>query len=155
MMNCLAASAWASAWSCWMPWSEGAWRRKGCRRRTPCELPYGWARPMIPCLFQPRPVAVDLVRLARETGAVAADHRRQRLVKPAVVGVGGGEPVARCRCAVAQPGEIDGEDAAVLDHHSAADHDAVDGVAVLAMDQLVDRIVERHPVRVIEVEQHE
>ena len=43
----------------------------------------------------------------------------------------------------------------MLDDQPAANDDAVDRSAVLAMDELVDRVVERHPVRVVEVEQHE
>src|SRR5262249_37675650 len=100
-------------------------------------------------------VAVDMVGLASEAGAVADDNRLQRLVEPAVVGMGGGETLARGLGPVAQPGEIDGQHAAVLDHHPAADHHAMDGVAVLAVDQLVDRVVAGKPVRVVEIEHHQ
>ena len=54
--------------------------------------------------------------------------------------------------AIAQSFEIDGEDAPVVDHQPAADHHADDRGAVLGMDELVDRIVQRQPIRVIEIE---
>ena len=57
--------------------------------------------------LEPRAVAVDVVGRAGEARAVAADDRHQRLVEAAVVGVGGGEAIARRRDAVAQPVEID------------------------------------------------
>src|SRR5438094_7739780 len=108
---------------------------------------HGHAGGKIPRLLQVRAVAVDVIGLAGETGAVAADDRLQRLVEPAVVGVDGGEPVARRRRPLAQLGEVDSQRPAVLDDDAAADHDTVDRGAVLAVDELVDRIVERQPVR--------
>ncbi len=98
---------------------------------------------------------MDVVGLVRQAGAVAADDRLQRLVEAAVIGIGGGEPLARRLGPVAQPGEIDIQHAPVLDHHLAADHDAVDGVAVLGMHQLVYRVVAGEPVRVVEIEQYQ
>jgi hypothetical protein len=58
---------------------------------------------------------VDVVGGAGQTRAIAADDRFECLVEAAVVGIGGGEAIARCRDAVAQPVEIDGNDAPVVD----------------------------------------
>src|SRR5579862_8852719 len=44
--------------------------------------------------LRPRTVTVHMVRHPREAGAEAADHRFQRRVELAVVGVGGMEPLA-------------------------------------------------------------
>ena len=95
---------------------------------------------------------MDVVGGARQTWAVAADDRFEGLIEAAVVGICGGKTLARSCHAIAQPVEIDGEDAAVVDDQTAADHDAGDCGAVLGVDQLVDRVIERQPVRVIEVE---
>src|SRR6266404_5594774 len=106
------------------------------------------ARPSL----EPRTVAVDMVGGAGEARAVAADDRDEGLVEALVVGVGGSEAIARRRHTVAQPGEIDRGDAPVVDDEAAGDHDTRHRRAVLAMDELVDRIVERQPVGVVEVE---
>ena len=71
---------------------------------------------------------MDVIRRGGEAGAIAADDRLQRLVEAAVVGVERREPVARSLGAFAQPHQIDGQHAAVLDDHAAADHDAVTAV---------------------------
>jgi hypothetical protein len=106
-------------------------------------------------LFQPRAIAVDMIGGKREARAVAADDRFEGLVEAPVVGIGGGEALASRRDAVAQPVEIDGEQLAVVDNEPAADHHAGDGGAVLGVDQLVDGIVERQPIRVVEIEHHD
>src|SRR5207245_763027 len=50
---------------------------------------------------------------------------------------------------------IQGEQPAVLDHHPAADHDAVDRGRVLGVDELVYGIVERHEIDRPQVEEDE
>src|SRR5215469_11291954 len=102
--------------------------------------------------LEPRAVAVDMVWGARKARAVAADDRHQRLVEAPAVDIGGGEPLPRGNDALAQPAEIDRHEAPVVDDQPAADHHARHRRAVLGMDELVDRIVERQPVRVVEVE---
>src|SRR6266851_6347434 len=102
--------------------------------------------------LQPRAVAVDVVGGAGEARAVAADDRDERLVEPPAVGVGGREAITCRRNAVAQPCKIDRGDPPVVDDEAAADHHARHRRAVLAMDELVDRVVERQPVGVVEVE---
>src|SRR3984893_5332903 len=102
--------------------------------------------------LEPRAVAVNVVRGAGEARAVAADDRDEGLVEPPAVGVGGREAITRRRDAIAQPGEIDRGEAAVVDDEAAGDHHARHRRAVLAMDELVDRVVERQPVRVVEIE---
>src|ERR1700730_15636651 len=102
--------------------------------------------------LEPRAVAVNVVGGAGEARAMAADHRFEGVVKPPVVSVGGSEAITPRRDAIAQPGEIDRGEAAVVDDEAAADHHARHRRAVLAMDELVDRVVERQPVRGVEVE---
>src|SRR6266851_1815011 len=102
--------------------------------------------------LQPRAIAVDVIGGAGEAGAVAADDRDEGLVEPPAVGVGGGEAITCRRNAVAQPCKIDRGDPPVVDDEAAADHHARHRRAVLAMDELVDRVVERQPVGVVEVE---
>src|SRR5262249_25396515 len=58
-------------------------------------------------LLQPCAVTVDMVRGEREAWTVAADNGLEGLVEAAVVGIGGGEALARRRDAVAQPAEVD------------------------------------------------
>src|SRR5208282_6046796 len=101
--------------------------------------------------LEPRAVAVDVVGGAGEARAVAAYHRLERLIEAAAVDVGSGEPLACRGDAVAQPVEIDRGDPPVVDDEAAADHHARHRRAVLAVDQLVDRVVQRQPVRVVEV----
>ena len=84
---------------------------------------------------------MDVVRGAGETRAVAADHWLESFIKPPIVGIGRGKPLSRLRDAVAQPVEIDGEEAPVLDDQAPADYDADDRGAVLGVDKLVDRVV--------------
>ena len=93
-----------------------------------------------------RAVAMDVVRGAGETRAVAADHSLESFVEPPIVGIHSGEPLARCRDAVTQPLEVDGRETPVLDNQTPTDHDAVDRGAVLGVDELVDRVVETSPV---------
>src|SRR5262249_36716106 len=86
---------------------------------------------------EPGAIAVDVVGSAGKTGAMAADHRHQRLVEGGVVGVDGVEPLAGCGDAIAQPVEIDRRHPPVVDDEAAADHHARHRGAVLGMDELV------------------
>src|SRR5437667_4304223 len=102
--------------------------------------------------LEPRAVAVDVVGHAGEAWAMAADDWDERLIEAAVVGIGGSQTITRRRDTVAQPCEIDRGDPAVVDDEAAADHDTRHRGAVFGMDELVDRVVERQPIRVVEVE---
>src|SRR6266436_1328788 len=102
--------------------------------------------------LEPRAVTVDMVGGAGEARAVAADDGNEGIVEAAVVGVGGSEAITCRRNTVAQPAEIDRGEAAVVDDEAAADHDTRHRGAVLGMDELIDRVVERQPIGVVEVE---
>src|SRR5690348_13554942 len=83
--------------------STSFWNCNSLTREDPC-APIERAEGL---LLQPRTVAVDVVRGTGQTWAIAADDGFKGLVEASVVGIGGGETLARCRDAVAQPGEID------------------------------------------------
>src|SRR5260370_27017423 len=69
------------------------WRLTGEYHKIPGIT--GKNRESCPRLLQPRAVAVDVVRAACETRAIAADDRFEGFVEAAVVGICGGEPLAR------------------------------------------------------------
>src|SRR5271165_2546946 len=68
-------------------------------------------------LIERRAVAIDMIGQPRHARAVAADNGFERLVQPAVVGVGGGEPLARGLDPLDETGQIERDDPPVVDNH--------------------------------------
>src|SRR5260221_13466683 len=125
--------------------------RRARRPASPARRPNSWLfrRPS----WRMRHAPFDRIGLAREADAEAADDvlelagERPELARlVAQLGDAIGDPAA-------QRGDIDAGKASVLQHHAAADHHAVDGAAILAMDKLVHGVVERDEIGMVEIEE--
>src|SRR5258708_24585833 len=111
--------------------------RRARRPASPARRPSGRPSRRI------RHAPFDRIGLAREADAEATDDvleltgQRPELARlVAQLGDAVGDPAA-------QRADIATGEASVLEHHPAADHHAVDGAALLAVDALVPRTVER------------
>ena len=107
--------------------------------------------------FRRAEVAAQAVeaRVVAEAAAEVRHDRLEALGETAGVGVERAEALHRGRGLSRERRAIDPDGAAAGDHELAADQHAVDGAAVLGEHDLVGRVVERHEIDVIEVEQHE
>ena len=93
-----------------------------------------------------------MIRLAGEPVAELADDRLQLSGKCPRRRVGGKQTLRRGCSILPQLLFVDCRQPSVIEHHAAADHDAVDGATVFGKDNLADDIVARHIIDVAEVE---
>src|SRR5271165_5064632 len=100
--------------------SRAAWTTTRCEKSALSSMAVSCRRLVSLQSLKPRAVAVDVVGGAGEAGAVAADYRFEGFIETAVVDIGSKEPVVRGGDALAQPFEIDGHDAPVVDDETAA-----------------------------------
>ena len=103
----------------------------------------------------PADVARDVIRHVREPRAESANDGGQLLVELLARRVDAGQTFARGLGLACERGDVDRRQPAVLHDHPTADHHVGHGAAILGVDELIRRIVERDPVDVAEVEKHD
>src|SRR5262245_5996756 len=96
---------------------------------------------------------VHVVRHRRESAAVLTDVRLELFSELPRAAIRLAEACERALRLRRDAREVDRREPAGLEHHLSADHHAVHAGAILAEDELVHDVVQRHVVHVAEIEE--